>query len=163
MIKYMIEVIDFIGYYGPIIMFSITFYFLLNRIPYLVVFIFGSIANTILNKVLKNVFREPRPKGQLPFIDQDHLIGVEQYGLPSGHAQSVFFSLAFLFFANGPQAVLYCMVLLSFLTLYQRWKYRRHSVKQLAVGSLTGIIFSYFLIYSTQYYLYNNKNTLLYI
>jgi len=159
----MVPIIDAIGYYGPVILFAMTFYCFLERSPYLFVFIMGSIVNSLLNKALKSTFREPRPRGQIPFLDDDHLIGIEQYGLPSGHAQSCFFSLAFLFFANGPPAFLYTMSFLCFLTLYQRWKYRRHSIKQLVVGSLIGIFFAYVVVYSTQYYLYNVKNPLLYI
>ena len=159
----MVPIIDAIGYYGPVILFTMTFYCFLERSPYLFVFIMGSIANALLNKALKMTFQEPRPKGQIPFIDHDHQIGTEQYGLPSGHAQSSFFSLAFLFFANGPPAFLYTMSFLCILTLYQRWKYRRHSIRQLVIGSLIGISFAYVLVYSTQYYLYGSKNTLLYI
>ena len=154
--------IDEIGYYGPVILFSMTFYYFLKRTPYLFVFTIGSIANSFLNKVLKTTFKEARPRGQLPFMDEE-LTGTEQYGLPSGHAQSSLFSLAFLFFANGPSAVLYTMSFICFLTLYQRWKYRRHNIKQLIIGAIIGISFAYVLVYCTQYYLYNNKNNILYI
>jgi membrane-associated phospholipid phosphatase len=103
------------------------------------------------------MFKEPRPRGQIPFIDHDQLTGSEQYGFPSGHAQVCFFALAFLFFANGPLAVLYIIVFLCFLTLYQRWKYRRHSVKQLVFGALFGTLFAYITVYTTYYYLHGRK------
>jgi membrane-associated phospholipid phosphatase len=150
----MYPVLDVIGYYGPIILFSMTFYSLIERTPYLLVFTIGSVLNTFLNTLLKTIFREPRPKGQIPFIDHDDLIGAQQYGFPSGHAQASFYSLAFLFFSNGPISVIYFMAVITFLTLYQRWKYRRHSLKQLAFGSLIGGSFAWVLVYLTQYYLY---------
>ena len=150
----MYPVLDLIGYYGPIILFSMTFYSLIERTQYLLVFTIGSVLNTFLNTFLKTIFREPRPKGQIPFIDHDDLIGAQQYGFPSGHAQASFYSLAFLFFANGPISMIYFMTIITFLTLYQRWKYRRHSVRQLAFGSLIGGSLAWVLVYLTQYYLY---------
>jgi len=154
-------IIDAIGYYGPVILFALTFNYLIKRPPYLMVFTLGSIANTCLNRALKSAWREPRPRGQIAFIDHDRLIGTEQYGLPSGHAQASFFALAFLFFSNGPQAVLYTMSLLCALTLYQRWKYRRHSIKQLAIGSLIGSLFAYALVFLTEFSIY--KGTWMYL
>ena len=153
-------VVDFVGYYGPVILFTLTFYFLIERAPYLIVFTFGSIASIFLNHILKSTFREPRPQGQIQFIDHDHLTGVQQYGLPSGHAQAAFFALAFLFFSGGPQSALYLMFFICIMTLFQRWKFRRHTVKQLIIGSLIGTAFAYILVYVTQYYLYGSKKNL---
>jgi membrane-associated phospholipid phosphatase len=150
----MYPVLDLIGYYGPVILFGLSFYSLIERIPYLLAFSIGSILNTFLNTSLKTLFREPRPKGQIEFIDDNQLTGAQQFGFPSGHAQASFFSLAFLFFSNGPIAMIYCMTIITFLTLYQRWKYRRHSVRQLLFGSLIGGGFAWVLVYLTQYYLY---------
>jgi len=153
----MYPVLDLIGYYGPIILFSMTFYSLIERTPYLLVFTIGSVLNTFLNTFLKTIFREPRPKGQIPFIDHDDLTGAQQFGFPSGHAQSSLFSLAFLFFANGSITIIYFMTIITFLTLYQRWKYRRHSLKQLVFGSLIGGSFAWILVFLTQYYLYKSN------
>lgn len=143
-----IILLDKIGYYGPVILFAITFYFLLNRLPYLYLFTFGSIANTLLNHVLKSVFRELRPQGH---IGNEQFHGSNFYGLPSGHAQSCFFSLAFFYLIRGQSNVLYLMVFISALTLYQRWKYRCHSIKQLIYGVFIGIFFAWFIIYMYQY------------
>jgi len=157
-ILYMILFIDTIGYYGPVILFAITFYFLLLRSPYLIAFVIGYVINTFLNSGLKLVFREPRPKGQIEFIDHTDLTGANYYGFPSGHAQASFFALAYIFFVNGPPAVLYFMTGICTLTIYQRWKYRRHSMKQLFFGALIGTGFAYIVAYSVQYYLHMYKN-----
>jgi membrane-associated phospholipid phosphatase len=154
----MYPAIDIIGYYGPVILFGLTFYCLIERTPYLIVFTLGSILNTFLNTFLKSIFREPRPKNQIPFIEYEDLVYVQQYGFPSGHAQTAFFSLAFLFFANGPIGVVYCMSFLAVITLYQRWKYRRHDLKQLVFGSLIGATFAWILVFITQQYLYKNNS-----
>jgi membrane-associated phospholipid phosphatase len=144
------SIVDIVGHYGPVLLFTITFYCLIERTPYLIAFSLGSILNIFLNKFLKTFVKEPRPRGQIPFIDHDHLIGSEQYGFPSGHAQASFFALAFLFFANGPISVIYAMSFVCLLTLYQRWKYRRHTVKQLVFGSLFGTMFAYIVVMFTQ-------------
>jgi hypothetical protein len=65
--------------------------------------------------------------------------------------------LAFLFFANGSITIIYFMTIITFLTLYQRWKYRRHSLKQLVFGSLIGGSFAWILVFLTQYYLYKSN------
>lgn len=154
----MYSIIDLIGYYGPVILFGMTFYYLIERTPYLIVFTLGSILNAFLNTILKSIFREPRPTNQIPFLEHEDLLYIQQYGFPSGHAQAAFFSLAFLFFANGPISVVYCMSFIAVITLYQRWKYRRHDIKQLFYGSLIGIIFGWVLVFMTQKFLYKTKS-----
>jgi len=143
-----IYLFDRIGYYGPVILFATTFYYLLNRLPYLYLFVFGSITNTLLNHTLKSIFKELRPSGKLGY-EQFH--GSNYYGLPSGHAQSCFFSLAFLYLVRGPALVLYFMGFITCLTLYQRWKNRYHTAKQLLYGGIFGICFAWFAIYMYQY------------
>ena len=151
------QIIDYIGYHGPIILFAMTFYSLINRSPFLIVFVLGSITNTLFNAILKSVLREPRPNNQIEFVDSHNLIGYNNYGLPSGHAQSVFFSLTFLFLANGEILFLYVMSCITILTLYQRWKYRRHTIKQLLIGSAVGIVYAWVLVYFTKSYLHGDK------
>jgi membrane-associated phospholipid phosphatase len=136
------QIIDNIGYYGPVILFALGFYALLERKPFYTAFVFGNISNSLLNMVLKNIIREPRP------IEEEG-----DYGFPSGHAQSVFFSLVFLFLAKGPAVFIYIMACISVLTLYQRWKYKKHSVKQLVAGSIIGSLYAVFIIYLTDQYL----------
>ena len=154
----LIKIVDYIGYYGPVILFATTFYCLLQRTPYLIAFTGGSVINTFTNEVLKNIFREPRPPNQIAFMDDENLTGTHFYGLPSGHAQASAFALVFLLLANGPQAVLYFMTGIFIITLYQRWKYHRHSIKQLAAGSIFGAAMAWIIHYFTQYALYGYKH-----
>lgn len=147
------QTIDSIGYYGPVILFAFGLYALFERTPFYIAFVFGNISNSLLNMVLKNIIREPRPS---PVIKYDDIKSYDYYGFPSGHAQSVFFSLAFVFLAKGPAAFIFIMACISVLTLYQRWKYKKHSVKQLFAGSIVGILYAVFVIYLTNNYLTNN-------
>jgi membrane-associated phospholipid phosphatase len=159
-------IIDYIGHYGPCILFLITFYYLFDRNIYLFVFLFGSLVNYWINIVLKTVFREPRPANPLVFIDSNDLIGNNYYGLPSGHAQSVFFSLIFFYKVSQPSScstifTLYIMSCITMITLYQRWKYRRHTIKQLIIGAIIGSLFALTLIFITKTYLHKYKHNFL--
>ena len=150
--------VDYTGYYGPVMLFALTFYCLLKRLPYLIAFTAGSIFNTFSNEILKQIFREPRPSNQLPFIDDADLTGVHHYGMPSAHAQAAAYSLAFLALANGPPAFLYFMAAIFVITLYQRWKYNRHTIQQLAAGSAAGVVVAWGVFYITQYYIHQYKH-----
>jgi membrane-associated phospholipid phosphatase len=73
--------------------------------------------------------------------DSSMYVGAEQYGFPSGHAQLVFYAISFFYFANKKISRTWIICLLiGLLTIYQRLKYRRHTVEQLLAGTLIGII-----------------------
>jgi membrane-associated phospholipid phosphatase len=162
-------IIDYIGHYGPPILFVLTFYSLFHRNIYMFVFLFGSLVNPLLNMFLKQIFREPRPTNPILFIDSNDLIGNNYYGLPSGHAQSVFFSLTFYYKVLQPYSnynhsfIFYIMTCISILTLYQRWKYRRHTIKQLIIGAIVGSLFAWSLVFTTKTYLHKYKQNFLMI
>jgi membrane-associated phospholipid phosphatase len=158
-------IFDYIGHYGPPILFAVTFYYLFNRHIYVFVFLFGSLINSLLNMLLKRVFREPRPNHPLLFIDSNDLTGNNYYGLPSGHAQSVMFSLTFIYLTKNTDSnfimTFYTMSCIAVLTLYQRWKYNRHTIKQLLVGSVIGFFFAWTLVFITKTYLHKYKHNFL--
>jgi membrane-associated phospholipid phosphatase len=120
-----------------------------------------------MNMLLKQIFREPRPQNPMTFIDSNDMIGNNYYGLPSGHAQSVFFSLTFFYKVIKPASnsntifILYIMSCICILTLYQRWKYRRHTIKQLLFGAVVGTFFAWTLVFITKTYLHSYKQKFL--
>jgi membrane-associated phospholipid phosphatase len=160
-------ILDYIGHYGPPILFTLTSYSLFHRNIYMFVFLFGSLINCWINMFLKHIFREPRPQNPIAFVDSNYLIGNNYYGLPSGHAQSIFFSLTFFYkvikpFSNYDDIfTFYIMSCIAVLTLYQRWKYRRHTIKQVLIGSIVGSFFAWILIFITKTYLHNYKQNFL--
>jgi membrane-associated phospholipid phosphatase len=160
-------IIDYIGHYGPPILFVLTSYSLFHRNVYMFVFLFGSLINCWINMFLKHIFREPRPQNPIVFVDSNDLIGNNYYGLPSGHAQSIFFSLTFYYKVTKPFSnydhifILYIMSCITVLTLYQRWKYRRHTIKQLIIGAVVGSFFAWTLVFITKIYLHNYKQNFL--
>jgi len=146
--------IDVIGFHGPIIAATITIVFLLYQKPFLYAFILFSILNYVINGLLKSSIREPRPSGSIPIHDLDKEDGDKKsFGMPSGHAQLIFFSTTFLYLVKKNTYLLIFELFLCALTLHQRWKYRKHSVQQLLVGSVIGISFAYGTHSLTRYYL----------
>ena len=152
----LVSIFDLIGHYGPVISFALTFYSIIHQIPYLTAFVFGSILNILLNIYLKTTIREPRPENQIEYIDHDDLTGFNEFGMPSGHAQSVMFALVFLFLVKGPTAFTYAILFIAALTIYQRWKYNRHTIKQLMIGSIVGGLFAWLVFHATDTYLHGN-------
>jgi membrane-associated phospholipid phosphatase len=147
------NIFDYIGYMGPIITSIITITTLLDKQKYLISFIFGSIINNFLNEYLKNWIKQPRPQNPIPYMDDDRIKGVHIYGMPSGHAQIVVFTVTFLYLTKGNHILLLISLFIAILTLYQRWSFRRHTVEQLIIGSITGASFAYLLFFTTKKYL----------
>ena len=91
MIPY-IPIIDDIGFFGPMILIIVAIIMLWGRVKYLNVYLIFLFINTVLNVVLKNIIKAPRP-GKLSenvvYKTFEKTNGTEKYGMPSGHAQSV--------------------------------------------------------------------------
>jgi membrane-associated phospholipid phosphatase len=95
----------------------------------------------LLNKTLKQLIGEPRPGEATEknvYKGYENTKGAEIYGMPSGHAQSVLFSTIYTYLVTKTESVLIGGGFISMLSLIQRYKFKRHSIKQLIVGSLLG-------------------------
>jgi len=149
-----IKIIDTIGYFGPQILAVISVFLLMNKTTLLTIYFIGFIINSFLNIILKGVIKEPRPS------EDKHLFNIwlnnemktdrhwyDRFGMPSGHAESVFYSTVFIFLAlkNVNLTVLYLII--SANTLYQRVKYKNHTVSQVIVGSIIGAVLASFFYY----------------
>nr|GEW35048.1 lipid phosphate phosphatase epsilon 2, chloroplastic [Tanacetum cinerariifolium] len=100
----------------------------------------GSVLNIILSVVLKKILKQERP-----------VSGVSSgHGMPSSHAQSIFFAIVFVTLSvvqwqglNGVTAI-FGMLLLA-LGSYFSWlrvSQRYHTTSQVVVGAVVGSIFS---------------------
>ena len=134
---------DLIGLFGPIILFLVSIWQLWGNGIYWTasIVIFG--INLFINKILKLWIKQPRPVGGQRMITSETYSGIEQYGMPSGHSQSVVCSLTFLYLVKHSPLWLIGGMCIASLTIYQRWKYRQHSVGQLSVGAVTGFLVAY--------------------
>lgn len=142
--------LDSIGFYGPVILAITNIYYLFYRKTYLYAYILFLIINSFINRILKEIIREPRPNNQrfMIFENKDDI-----YGMPSGHAQSIFYSTTFLYLTTASYYLLIISLFVCALTIYQRFHFRRHTLKQLFIGSLVGIGIGSFIYQITKYYI----------
>lgn len=165
-----IELIDYIGLKSYSILFWLIVLITIFRAKYnllIVYIIFYYICLSIV-KILKPWIREPRPAaglensrpGSLPFLKfpsylREDLSGdVERWGMPSGHAATTIYSLAFIWWIGDigltkdtETAILGFAVFVVAAMLYQRWWYEKHTVAQLFVGSLIGVFMGYWTVW----------------
>jgi membrane-associated phospholipid phosphatase len=140
-----------IGQYSYAIFFFLSIFLLRNKSNYCFYYIIGIFVNCLLNVVLKQIFRQPRPSEdpeKFKLLIQNSVtykVSHDVFGMPSGHAQFAFFSTAFIYFTLLDNYVLLFYLFISLLTLCQRVIYKYHTIFQVIVGSLIGGIFGYFV------------------
>jgi membrane-associated phospholipid phosphatase len=139
--------LDGIGFYGPFIILFIIIYTLRNQHKYMWVYIFGVFLNNYLNQLLKLWFLEERPKNPISFSKYETYKNVESYGMPSGHASSIGFSIMYLLLVKSHSVWLPVCIFIGILTCMQRVKYRRHTIEQIGTGLMIGSIFGW-IVYS---------------
>jgi membrane-associated phospholipid phosphatase len=91
---------------------------------------------------LKGWIKQPRPEGGRSFMGESYK-GAENYGMPSLHAQSAAVSIAFLFLVKGFSYWTILELFVLVLVIYQRFMYKRHTLEQLAVGTMVGFVVGY--------------------
>ena len=157
--------LDFLGFYGPILLIILNIFAMWGRWYYILCFILGVGLDNVLNHILKNMICEPRPEKCIPTVfdpctgqratvpyrlqqlspKQASLAGdfgsKPDYGMPSGHAESAVYCWTFLWLMY-PKLSWYTGIgaFLVMMTLLQRHVYRRHSIEQLFVGSFLGSV-----------------------
>jgi membrane-associated phospholipid phosphatase len=146
-----INFLDYVGYFGPIILVIATIAFYMwhyseqrHKIRAILAKFGGLlIFSSLLNAALKQIIGQPRPTGEIALFgtprDRDF------YGMPSGHAQMTAFVTSF-FIKNtvdisNPTAfgvMTVGFVAISILTIIQRYTFRAHTLAQLAAGVAIG-------------------------
>lgn len=156
-----------LGYQGPntlLVLILLAYYFSPNPHPTLFFYpavLAWQVASHLLNVVIKNTLKLPRPDSKPEeFYEMRNTLTWKNYltlhrnfGMPSGHAQATVSELTFisLYFKNPWLTTI--AVLQTGLTLWQRYTARRHSVKQLAAGSLIGVVVGIGFFYVIKKYL----------
>jgi len=141
-----------IGYYGPILLIFMNIYFLYDRFFWCCIYIIFVVINTLINKGLKIIIKEPRPNNWKKFISFERLENEEKYGMPSGHAQSAGFSIIFYYLLFGIDEMLYIMLFITGITLFQRYYNKNHTRLQLIVGLIIGGGFAHSVFYFSKKY-----------
>ena len=154
--KHTMRHFDKIGFWGPIILFVTTAVQLWGYHGFFATYIIIFITNIGINKIIKAIVRQPRPNNGESITSYEKYTGIEAYGMPSGHAQSIFSSITFLHLVKGSPFWLIMGLFIAGLTIFQRWKYNRHTIEQLMVGSVIGIVVAYSGYYITKNHLREN-------
>lgn len=145
-----------IGEYGPILLIILSWYLLWNYHNLFFYYTIGLFTNAILNIILKGIIQEPRPifdakKVKLLRTHANNYflqngIPFNMFGMPSGHAQTAFFSTVFIYLVFKQTNLLYIFIPLSLLTSYQRVSLEYHSISQVIIGGIVGSAFAH-LVY----------------
>ena len=148
---------DSIGYYGPMILCGGHVYVLRNQFLYLFSYLAFFCMNVYLNTWLKTVIREPRPENQKNYNLMDELTTVkstygQQYGMPSGHTQSLFYSISFAYLVTKSIPLFIGSLCIAAITVFQRLKYKKHTFAQIIMGAVFGTLFGTITFYATRMY-----------
>ena len=117
----------------------------------------GIFVNTILNIILKGIIQQPRPTEDVKkfnlaltngkrFFFKDG-VPFNIFGMPSGHAESAFFSTTFIYLSLRHENLFYFYLLFSLLIVIQRVVFYYHTILQVIVGAIVGCGFAYFVYY----------------
>ncbi len=138
---------------GPTL-FVVAIFYLRNKPTCLYIFVFGFILNPIINLFLKKIIKQPRPNYnknlEKAFKIKDNLgefVPADNYGMPSGHANLIFYTTTYLYLITHDMNLLVFTVILSILTSIQRVVYKKHTIEQVVVGGIIGIGLGYFFYY----------------
>jgi membrane-associated phospholipid phosphatase len=138
---------DTIGFFAPVILFMFSVLLLRHMSNYLLFYIVGTILNNILNIILKLIIKEPRPSKDQKFIEigvtNGAIISFDKFGMPSGHAQNCGFSLAFITLVFNNPFITTIYLIISLISIMQRYIYNNHTILQLIIGFIIGLIAGY--------------------
>ena len=157
-----VGVLDELGYQGPLILVLVVAW-LVQDGPFFLAFLAGFWMNKWLNEWLKGIVREPRPMpidlhaaqmrdplrriwAWLGWQDWMVISRAHVWGMPSGHAQTASFALAYYYLVREKRLHGWgiwwtgfgAMLLLGVVTLFQRWNSKAHSSAQLTTGVIVG-------------------------
>jgi membrane-associated phospholipid phosphatase len=118
----------------------------------------GALICILANMILKILIKQPRPKDDKPdfnfLIQNNKRVSYDKFGMPSGHAQFMFFTLVFMAYAmRGYKYYWWLMTLFTLLTINtvsQRIRDYNHTTIQVVVGSIVGIMFGLGAYYVTK-------------
>jgi membrane-associated phospholipid phosphatase len=139
--------------YGYFLLFFLSLFILWKKQNLFFYYIIGSLFNKILNLILKNIIKQPRPSDDeetfrlalstdKSFLFKNGIL-YDIYGMPSDHAQSCFFSTIFIYLSTRQNNILFVYLLISILTLVQRVVFNFHTVLQVLVGVVVGSFVGY--------------------
>ena len=143
----LLQAYGWVGVLGPYLLILTSCVLLLHQPASLVVYLLGIAVNALINFNLKGLIQHNRPAHEIPLFEfgirDGKRYSSDKYGMPSGHSQSVGFSLAYIAFTLVHPVITWTYAILSVITLTQRYVYRNHTIPQIGVGFLLGLVLGY--------------------
>lgn len=144
-----------IGQNGPLILFAFSIFLLRIKPNLLFYYILFFILGEIFNTFIKGIIQQPRPsidkktfdlmmKNKERYISKNGF-PYDIFGMPSGHSQLVFYSTIFIYLTLNNVKITIFYVIISIITVFQRVIYTHHTILQVIVGSLLGLLIGYFV------------------
>jgi membrane-associated phospholipid phosphatase len=151
------QIFNFIGGYGQLILFFISIKLLWSKSNLLGYYIYGFCLDTILNLILKGIFKQPRPSEDPELFKLAIKSGNrfrfpngfphDIFGMPSGHTSSVFYSAIFIYLSLKNINIFIGYILFSLLVVSHRLYFNHHTFIQTVVGAIVGLLFGSFMYY----------------
>tara|TARA_B100001063_G_scaffold208633_1_gene205184 strand:+ start:49 stop:432 length:384 start_codon:yes stop_codon:yes gene_type:complete len=101
----------------------------LNDISNIGKFTLFIVLNSIINMTIKNIVKQPRPTKNPPKFDT--------YGMPSGHAQAVWFIVFYKINESHPD-VTKILISMAIISSIQRIYSKKHTLSQVLWGFMIG-------------------------
>lgn len=142
--KFISDPLMFIGFFSGRIIFMIIICIFLysNQFFWTYIYIILYIVNYYLIISLQKLCKDPRPINGKQFIE-DEFHNSEAYGMPSGHTQTICFSLVFFYMITRSIPWLIIMLFIAICTIAQRLIYRKHTLLQIIIGGIIGSCLGY--------------------
>ena len=106
---------------------------------YVILFIIMFIFNLILNQLLKSYFKQERPYNS---GYNNKYLKNDNYGMPSGHAQSVAYSFSLLYLLTQDIKIMIIGIISVLITSTQRIYDNKHTQNQVLAGVIVGLVFA---------------------
>jgi membrane-associated phospholipid phosphatase len=138
------NILNIIGKLSPVILLVSSLYLLINKKTIILFYIIGFVVNLILNVVLKITLQHPRPyENKKKFylkLKNGNKMNFHEFGMPSGHAQSAFYSTIFIHYVFNNISITLFYLFFSLLSCFEKVINNEHSVFQISVGTIIGLL-----------------------
>jgi membrane-associated phospholipid phosphatase len=146
-----------VGENGPLILIFVNIFLMFKKMHFQFYYVLFALISAVLNTILKPLIKHPRPS-----IDKETFRAVlkrnerfikrnghpyDIFGMPSGHTQSVIYSTVYNYLVFRENQMTVCFLVISLLTMFQRVVYNHHTVLQVIVGGIIGIMIAYVAYY----------------
>lgn len=109
---------------------TLGFLLLYHRNGFWLSIVIGALSNGLLVKILKRLFKIPRPKGS----------DKTDPGMPSSHAHMLSYFASMAFFSNADPLITGFLFLFSIFVSFLRIRRGIHNLEQCTVGLITGFL-----------------------